>query len=257
MNEFASSARRSRTGIAVPKRAMVLAAGLGTRLRPITDTVPKPMVKVAGRPMIDVVLDRLAAAGVTEAMVNTHHLAEVIREHLAGRTRPRIRFSHEDPILETGGGIRKVLPFFEGEPFYSVNAKIIWLNGKIDALVRLAQAWNDELMDALLLLQPTATAVGYDGRGDFIIDQEGRVRRRREWEVAPFLFSGIQLLHPRIFEGSPDGAFSMNLLYDRAIEAGRLFGLRHDGEWFHVSTPQHLEEVETYLARSGLKVSER
>lgn len=245
---------RRHSGIAVPKRAMVLAAGLGTRLRPITDTVPKPMVKVAGRPMIDTVLDRLAAAGVEEVMVNTHHLADVIRGHLAGRTRPRIEFSHEDPILETGGGIKKVLPFFGADPFYSVNAKILWLNGKTDALVRLAEAWDDSTMDALLLLQPTANAVGYGGLGDFVVDQEGRVRRRREWEVAPFLFSGIQLLHPRLFENSPDGAFSMNLLYDRAIEAGRLFALRHDGEWFHVSTPQHLAEVETRLAQSGLRL---
>jgi MurNAc alpha-1-phosphate uridylyltransferase len=249
--------RRRRIGIAVPKRAMVLAAGLGTRLRPITDTVPKPMVKVAGRPMIDTVLDRLEAAGVEEVVVNTHHLAEVIRDHLAGRTRPRIRFSHEDPILETGGGIKKVLPFFAGEPFYSVNAKIVWLNGRTDALLRLAEAWDDADMDMLLLLQPTASAVGYDGPGDFVIDQEGRVRRRREWEVAPFLFSGIQLIHPRVFENSPDGAFSMNVLYDRAIEAGRLFALRHDGEWFHVSTPQHLVEVESHLAQTGLKLYDR
>lgn len=249
--------RRRPIGIAVPKRAMVLAAGLGTRLRPITETVPKPMVQVGGRPIIDTVLDRLVAAGVEEVMVNTHHLAEVIRTHLSARTEPRIHFSHEDPILETGGGIKKVLSFFGDRPFYAVNAKIVWLNGKIDALVRLADAWDDREMDALLLLQPTVTAVGYDGMGDFVMDQEGRVRRRREWEVAPFLFSGIQLIHPRIFEGSPDGAFSMNVLYDRAIDAGRLYGLRHDGEWFHVSTPRHLAEVRSYLAQSGLKLGGR
>lgn len=251
--------RRAKTpvGIPVPKRAMVLAAGLGTRLRPITETVPKPMVKVAGVPMIDIVLDRLAAAGVEEAVVNTHHLAEVLRAHLAGRTRPRLHFSHEDPILETGGGIKKALPLLGPDPFFAVNGKIVWLNGRTDALVRLAEAWDDSAMDALLLLQPTVTAVGYDGPGDFFLDPCGLVRRRRDWEVAPFLFSGIQLLHPRIFADSPDGAFSMNLLYDRMIENGRLHGLRHDGEWLHVSTPQHLDQVETYLARSGLKLSRR
>lgn len=242
-------------GIAMPKRAMVLAAGLGTRLRPITRTVPKPLVKIAGVAMIDSVLDRLAASGVEEAVVNTHHLAEMLHDHLAGRTRPRLRFSHEETILETGGGIKKALPLLGDEPFFTVNAKIVWLNGKVDALARLAEAWDDAKMDALLLLQPTVTAVGYDGPGDFFADQEGHVRRRRDWEVAPFLFSGIQLLHPRIFADSPDGAFSMNLLYDRAIEAGRLYALRHDGEWLHVSTPRHLVEVETYLAQTGLKLT--
>jgi MurNAc alpha-1-phosphate uridylyltransferase len=248
---------QGRAGIAMPKRAMVLAAGLGTRLRPITQTVPKPMVRIAGVPMIDSVLDRLAASGVEDAVVNTHHLAEMLRAHLAGRTRPRLQFSHEETILETGGGIKKALPLLGDDPFFAVNAKIVWLNGKIDALARLAEAWDDAKMDALLLLQPTVTAVGYDGPGDFFVDQDGHVRRRRDWEVAPFLFSGIQLLHPRIFADSPDGAFSMNVLYDRMIEAERLYALRHDGEWFHVSTPRHLDEVEAYLAQTGLKLAEQ
>lgn len=248
---------RSPAGIAVPKRAMVLAAGLATRLRPLTDTIPKAMVKLDGVPMIDIVLDRLAAAGIEEAVVNTHHLADMLRAHLANRTRPRLAFSHEETVLETGGGIKKALPLLGPDPFYSVNAKIVWLNGKTDALVRLAQAWDDDKMDALLLLQPTVSAVGYDGPGDFFITQDGHVRRRRDWEVAPFLYSGIQLVHPRLFADSPDGAFSMNLLWDRLMEEGRIYALRHDGEWFHVSTPQHLKEVESYLARAGLKLSER
>jgi aminoglycoside/choline kinase family phosphotransferase/GTP:adenosylcobinamide-phosphate guanylyltransferase len=235
----------------VPVRAMVLAAGLGTRLRPITDTVPKPMVKVAGKPMIDTVIDRLAAVGVGEIVVNTHHLAEVIESHLQTRRQPRIAFSREQDILETGGGIKKALPLLGDRPFYVVNGKIIWLNGKVDALIRLAEAWDDSRMDGLLLLQPTVTAVGYNGPGDFHIDQVGRVRRRREWEVAPFVYAGIQVLHPRLFEGAPDGAFSLNVLYDRAIESERLYGLRHDGEWFHVSTPQQLAEVEARIARGG------
>jgi MurNAc alpha-1-phosphate uridylyltransferase len=248
---------RRPAGIAMPKRAMVLAAGLGTRLRPITDTVPKPMVKVDRVPIIDLVLDRLAASGIEEVVVNTHHLAEVIQDHLAGRLHPRIRFSHEETILETGGGIKKALPLLGPDPFFTVNGKIVWLNGKVDALQRMAEAWDDETMDVLLLLQPTVTAVGYDGPGDFFTDQNGVVRRRRDWEVAPFLFSGIQLVHPRIFADSPEGAFSMNLLYDRAIEAGRLFALRHDGEWLHVSTRQHLLEVEAYIHSTGLKLAER
>jgi hypothetical protein len=239
------------TPVAVPTRAMVLAAGLGTRLRPLTETVPKPMVPIAGKPMIDTVIDRLLAVGVEDVVVNTHHLAEVIETHLARRQRPRIAFSREEEILETGGGVRKALPLLGERPFYVVNGKIVWLNGKVDALVRLAEAWEDARMDALLLLQPTVSAVGYDGPGDFFIDQEGRIRRRREWEVAPFVYAGIQILHPRLFADAPDGAFSLNVLYDRGIEAGRLFGIRHDGEWFHVSTPRQLAEVEARIARGG------
>jgi MurNAc alpha-1-phosphate uridylyltransferase len=230
---------------------MVLAAGFGTRLRPLTDTVPKPMVKVAGKPMIDTVIDRLAAIGVGEIVVNTHHLAEVIESHLKARQQPRMVFSREQEILETGGGIKKALPLLGDRPFYVVNGKIIWLNGKVDALIRLAESWDETRMDGLLLLQPTVGAVGYNGPGDFHIDQLGRVRRRREWEVAPFVYAGIQILHPRLFEGAPDGAFSLNVLYDRAIESERLYGLRHDGEWFHVSTRQQLAEVEARIARGG------
>jgi hypothetical protein len=241
----------ARGGAAIPDHAMVLAAGLGTRLRPLTDTVPKPMVRVAGKPMIDTVIDRLAAIGVREVVVNTHHLAAVIESHLQGRSRPRISFSREHDILETGGGIKKALPLLGERPFYVVNGKIVWLNGKTDALVRLAEAWSDALMDGLLLLQPTVSAIGYDGPGDFFVDQLGRIRRRRETEIAPFVYAGIQILHPRLFAGAPDGAFSLNVLYDRAIGARRLFGIRHDGEWFHVSTPQQLAEVEARIARSG------
>ena len=237
--------------VPVPRRAMVLAAGLGQRLRPITETLPKPLVRVAGTPIIDTVLDRLAAAGVAEVVVNLHHLGHLIEAHLAGRERPRIVYSREPAILETGGGIRQALPLLGPDPFYAVNGKIIWLNGKTDALVRLAQAWDGERMDALLLLQPTVTAVGYDGIGDFQLDQEGAVRRRKEWEVAPFLYSGIQIVHPRLFDGAPDGHFSLNLLWDRAIAAGRLCGLRHDGEWYHVSTPRQLAEVEQRLGRGS------
>ncbi len=239
------------TATQAPTRAMVLAAGYGKRLRPLTEETPKALVKVRGRALIDVALDRLAAAGVTEAIVNTHHLAEKVKAHLAGRDRPRIVISHESEILETGGGIRHALPLLGEDPFYAVNAKIVWFNGVVDALARLPEAWDDSRMDALLLMQPTVTAVGYDGQGDFRMDEMGRLYRRKEWEVAPFVFSGIQILHPRLFAGAPDGAFSMNLLYDRALDAGRLHGIRHDGEWYHVSTPRQLAEVEAQLARDG------
>jgi MurNAc alpha-1-phosphate uridylyltransferase len=241
------------TAKAFPKTAMVMAAGYGKRLRPLTDKTPKPMVKVLGRPMIDVVLDRLAAAGVERAVVNLHHLGEVIREHLKDRTDLEILFSEEKEILETGGGTKLALPLLGPDPFFVVNAKIIWLNGREDALHRLARAWDPKRMDSLLLLQPTVTAIGYDGPGDFLMDQDGKLNRRPEWEVAPFLYSGVNITHPRLFDASPEGAFSVNLLWDRAIEQGRLYGIRHDGEWFHVSTPQHLREVERELGFHGIR----
>jgi MurNAc alpha-1-phosphate uridylyltransferase len=236
-----------------PKTAMVMAAGYGTRLRPLTDTVPKPMVKVLGRPMIDVVLDRLAAAGVERAVVNLHHLGEVIRDHLKGRKDLEIVYSEEAEILETGGGTKKALPLLGDEPFFVVNAKIIWLNGREDALHRLAKAWDSARMDSLLLLQPTVTAIGYDGPGDFLMDQDGILKRRPEWGVAPFLYSGVNITHPRLFEGAPDGAFSVNILWDRAIAQQRLRGIRHDGEWYHVSTVQHLRDVERELGFHGIR----
>jgi len=239
--------------VSFPKTAMVMAAGYGKRLRPLTDTVPKPMVKVLGRPMIDVVLNRLVAAGVERVVINLHHLGEVIRDHLKTRKDLEILYSEEPEILETGGGTKKALPLLGPDPFFTVNAKIIWLNGREDALHRLANAWDDSRMDSLLLLQPTVTAIGYGGPGDFRLDPEGRVSRRREWEVAPFLYSGINITHPRLFDDSPDGAYSVNLLWDRAIEAGRLFGIRHDGEWYHVSTPQQLGDVERELSFHGIK----
>ena len=235
----------------MPKSAMVLAAGFGKRLRPYTDTVPKSLTKVLGVPLIDVALDRLAAAGVERAVVNLHHLGEQIRAHLKGRKKPEILFSEEKEILETGGGIVQAMPLLGDAPFFTVNAKIIWLNGKTDCLQRMAEAFDPDKMDGLLLLQSTAQAVGYDGTGDFLMDPEGRLKRRPERQVAPFLYAGIQLCHPRLFRDAPKGAFSQNVVWDRAIEEGRLYGIRHDGEWYHVSTPRHLEEVERNLTYHG------
>lgn len=240
-----------KNSVKMPKTAMVMAAGFGKRLRPFTDKVPKPLTKVLGVPLIDVALNRLATAGVKRAVVNLHHLGEQIREHLKDRREPEILFSQEDEILETGGGIVKAMPLLGDEPFFTVNAKIIWLNGKVDCLVRLAQMFDPDKMDALLLLQPTVTAIGYNGMGDFIMAPDGTLMRKKEREVAPFLYAGIQLCHPRLFRDTPKGAFSTNLVWDRAMEEGRLYGIRHDGEWYHVSTPEHLTEVERTLTFHG------
>lgn len=231
----------------VPKRAMVLAAGRGERMRPLTNETPKPLIEVRGRSMIDRVLDRLEAAGVAEAVVNLHHLGDMIQAHLAGRERPSIEFSAETDLLDTGGGVTKALPLLGTEPFFVLNGDMVWLDGGTPALERLAAAWDESVMDALLLLQPTSSAHGYEGNGDFFMTPEGRLRRRREREVAPYLFAGIQIFHRRLFQNLPEGSFSLNLLYDRAIESERLWGLRHDGEWFHVGTPEALGEVEDAL----------
>ncbi|MDA8230781.1 MAG: nucleotidyltransferase family protein [Magnetospirillum sp.] len=225
-----------------PKRAMVLAAGLGLRMRPITLTTPKPLVPVAGRTMLDRALDHLAAAGVEMLVINTHWLAETIRAHVSGRT--GIDLVHEDVLLETGGGVANALSRLGEDAFYVVNSDIIWTDSSVPALERLAAAWEGESMDALLLMQPTATAVGYDGKGDFFLDPAGLPRRRHAHEVAPLLFAGVQILHPRLFADAPSGKFSLNVLYDRALEENRLRGIVHDGRWYHVGTPDALPEVE-------------
>ncbi len=230
-----------------PTRAMVLAAGRGERMRPLTDRVPKPLIQVRGKAMLDWALDRLAAVGVAQAVVNLHHLGEQIEEHLAGREAPKIVFSPEAELLDTGGGITAALPWLGEEAFFAVNGDVVWLDGLKPALQRLAETWNDAEMDALLLLHPVVAAYGYDGAGDFVMDPAGRLRRRREREVAPFVFAGLQVLHPRLFRDVPSGAFSLNLLYDRAAEAERLWGLRHDGQWYHVGTPEALQGVEDAL----------
>ncbi|HEX9769379.1 MAG TPA: nucleotidyltransferase family protein [Kiloniellales bacterium] len=230
-----------------PARAMVLAAGRGERLRPLTERVPKPLIEVGGKAMLDWALDHLAAAGIAQAVVNLHHLGGQIEAHVTGRARPRVIFSREAKLLDTGGGVAAALPRLGPGAFYVLNGDVVWLDGLEPALDRLARAWDEDEMDALLLLHPVIDAFGYDGRGDFAMDAAGRLRRRREREVAPFVFAGVQLLHPRLFAAAPAGAFSLNLLYDRAIEAERLWGLRHDGRWFHVGTPEALKSVDGAL----------
>ena len=231
----------------MPRRAMILAAGLGERMRPLTENLPKPLIEVRRRSLIETILDRLEQAGVPETVINLYYLGEMIEARLAERQRPRVVFSREETRLETGGGVRKALPLLGADPFFAINGDVCWLDGCTAALRRLAEAWNDAEMDALLLLHPTAHAVGYDGPGDFILSAEGRLRRRREQEVAPFVFSGIQMFHPRLFKATPEGSFSLNLLYDKAAETERLWGLRHDGEWFHIGTPENLRDVEDAL----------
>jgi MurNAc alpha-1-phosphate uridylyltransferase len=225
---------------------MVLAAGRGTRMRPVTDRLPKPLVEVAGQPLIDHAIDRLADAGVERVVVNLHYKGEMIADRLAMRGRPRIEFSREETLLETGGGVKRALPLLD-EYFFAVNGDILWLDGVSAALTRLAQAFDPERMDALLLLQRTASAIGYDGIGDYFLDPSGAPRRRGEREVAPYIFAGIQILHRRLFAGIDDTVFSLKRLYDRSEEAGRLGGLLHDGEWFHVGTPEGLAATEARL----------
>lgn len=237
----------------VPSHAMVLAAGLGTRMRPITLTLPKPLVRAAGRTLLDWALDRLEEAGVTRAVVNTHHLGEQIEAHLKNHSRPAITCVAEDPILETGGGVQNALPHLGDAPFFVCNADNLWLDGKNEpsALTRLAAAWDDARMDALLLLYDPACALGYDGPGDFTIDDGGRLTRRREGDADALVFTGVQILHPRLFDGAPGGVYSLNRLYDRALAAGRLYGLAHTGAWFHVGTPEALAETDTRLRALG------
>ena len=227
---------------------MVLAAGLGTRLRPVTDALPKPLVELNGRTLLDHAIDRLAGAGVEHVVVNTHYLASRIADQLAHRAgSPHIEIAEEPELLETGGGVANALPSLGGI-FYVVNADVFWLDGKDPALLRLAHAFDPERMDAVLLLQRTVTAVGYDGNGDYLLDPAGTPRRRREREIAPFLFAGIQLLHRRLFDNWPHRVFSLVRLFDRAEEAGRLQAIVHDGEWYHIGTPAGLAATRERLA---------
>ncbi len=232
-----------------PLTGMALAAGLGTRLRPITDSIPKPLVRLGGRTLLDHAIDRLEAAGVETVVVNTHYRGDQITAHLAKRSRPRIVISEEADLLETGGGVRNALPLL-GEHFYVVNSDIVWLDGTVPALERLARAWDETEMDALLLLQRTTTAIGYEGLGDYFLDPLGMPRRRREREIGPYIFAGVQILHRRLFDGleAMPAKFSLNRLYDRAHEAGRLRGIVHDGEWYHIGTPAGLDLAEERFA---------
>ncbi|MFO1243299.1 MAG: nucleotidyltransferase family protein [Rickettsiales bacterium] len=231
--------------------AMVLAAGRGERMRPLTDTMPKPLVSVAGKPLIDWQLDLLKDAKVETAVVNVAYLGHMIEAHLETRTRPNIIISREEEALETGGGIKKALPLLGDDPFYALNGDVILTPGSVLPVQHLAQHWNEAEMDALLLLQPIEETTGYDGKGDFYLGENGSLRRRKEGEKAPYVFSGVQILHPRLFADAPKGKFSMNVLYNKEVKAdgtlGRIKGVTNDGGWYHVGDMASIRLAEEKL----------
>jgi len=234
-----------------PKTAMVLAAGMGTRMRPLTDTTPKPLVRVAGKPLIDHVLDRLSEAGVEHAAVNVHYLAEQIESHVASRKKPKITISDERGLLlGTGGGLLKALPALGDAPLYLINSDTIWIDGVQPNLARLAAAFDPAAMDALLLLAPTTGSIGYAGRGDFTFAADGRLSRRAEREIAPFVYAGAAILSPALFKDAPKGEFALTDLFERAAEQGRLHGLRLEGLWMHVGTPGAITAAEIAIRAS-------
>ena len=225
--------------------AMVLAAGLGKRMYPLTIDRPKPLVEVAGKRLIDYAFDRLRSANITRAVVNVHYLAEQVEDWARSQTLPEIVISDERrQLLDTGGGIQKALDHLGPAPFFVLNSDSFWLDGAVPALERLRRAWDGARMDSLLLLSPQASAVGYEGAGDFHRDAGWRLTRRQPGETAPFIYAGCYLVAPSLFAGAPEGAFSMNLLWDAALARGRLFGLLHDGLWIHVGRPDSIAYAE-------------
>ena len=234
-----------------PAKAMVLAAGLGLRMRPLTDHMPKPLVRVAGRPLLDHVLDKLGAAGVNEAVVNVHYLPDQIIDHTASRKSPRVIISDErNQVLGTGGGVVKALPLLGSAPFFHVNSDTLWIDGVQSNLARLAEAFDPARMDILLLMAPTASSIGYSGRGDYAMLPDGALRKRREHQVVPFVYAGAAILSPTIFADAPKGEFSLTRMFDAANEQERLFGLRLDGVWMHVGTPDAVPAAEEAFLES-------
>jgi MurNAc alpha-1-phosphate uridylyltransferase len=231
--------------------AMVLAAGLGKRMRPLTASQPKPLVRVGGKPLIDHALDRVAEAGVAKAVVNVHYLADALEAHVQERKAPAVTISDERAcLLETGGGmVKAVRAGLLPDPFFSVNSDNIWLEGPRDAFGDLSRGWDPNKMDALLLLVPHSGAFNYRGKGDFHMDALGKVSRRRSGRVAPFIFSGLQLVSHKFLEDAPEGPFSTNVLWNRAIKAGRLYGVRFTGQWFEVGEPGAIAPTEAALKR--------
>ena len=234
-----------------PTKAMVLAAGLGVRMRPLTDRMPKPLVQVAGRALLDHVLDKLADAGVAEAVVNVHYLPDQIIDHVTSRTRPRVIISDErDQVLGTGGGVVKALPMLGDAPFFHVNADTLWIDGVRPNLARLAETFDPARMDVLLLMAPTTSSIGYSGAGDYNMLPDGALRKRREHQVVPFVYAGAAILSPALFADAPAGEFALTKLFDAANEKERLFGLRLDGVWMHVGTPDAVEAAEEAFLES-------
>lgn len=227
--------------------AMVLAAGLGTRMRPLTNDRPKPLVEVGGKPLIDHALDRLEEAGVRAAVVNVHHFGDAVEAHVTGRAVPKVTVSDERALLlETGGGLVKAQSLLP-DPFFCLNSDNVWLDGPTNAFQQLSDAWDAERMDALLLLVSHTQACNFRGKGDFHMDGKGRLTRRRSGRIAPFIFTGVQLVAKRLLRDAPEGPFSTNVLWSRAIEEGRLYGTPFTGRWFEVGEPQAIAPTEAAL----------
>jgi MurNAc alpha-1-phosphate uridylyltransferase len=234
-----------------PTKAMVLAAGLGVRMRPLTDNIPKPLVRVAGQTLLDHVLDKLGSAGVAEAVVNVHYLPDQIIQHTRARTRPRVIISDErNQVLGTGGAVVKALPLLGPAPFFHVNSDTLWIDGVRSNLARLAEAFDPDRMDILLLMAPTTSSIGYGGRGDYAMLPDGALRKRREHQVVPFVYAGVAIMSPSLFADAPKGEFSLTKMFDRANEQERLFGLRLDGVWMHVGTPDAVHAAEEAFLQS-------
>jgi N-acetyl-alpha-D-muramate 1-phosphate uridylyltransferase len=234
-----------------PTKAMVLAAGLGLRMRPLTERMPKPLVEVAGRPLLDHVLDKLTEVDVSEAVVNVHYLPDQIIDHVASRETPRVIISDErDAVLGTGGGVVKALPRLGNAPFFHVNSDTLWIDGVRSNLTRLAETFDPARMDILLLMAPTANSIGYGGSGDYAMLPDGALRKRRENQVVPFVYAGAAIISPSIFADAPKAAFSLTRMFDLANEQERLFGLRLDGVWMHVGTPDAIAAAEEAFLES-------
>src|SRR5436190_10234707 len=249
MNARRALRLRAEVAADVPATAMVMAAGLGKRMRPLTATKPKPLIEVGGKALLDHVLDRLKAAGVKQVVVNVHYLADAVEAHLASRHHGlEVVISDERKLLlETGGGLVHAADLIDSDPFLAVNSDNLWVDGPADALRLLASHWDDTKMDALLLLVPLARAGNHRGMGDFHMDRSGRLKRRRQSHVAPFVFTGVQMLSKRLLRDAPEGPFSTNVLWDRAIAQGRCFGAVHQGLWFDVGTPRSIPQTEVAL----------
>src|SRR5271166_287989 len=238
--------------VTAPARAMVFAAGLGARMRPLTLTIPKPMIKIAGKPMIDHMLDRFVQAGVGAAIVNVHHLADQIEAHLSTRKDPKIIISDErDMLLDQGGGIAKALPLLGPQPFFVANTDALWTEGPKANLLRLAEAWDPSRMDILLLVAATTASIGVDWPGDFLMAADGRLTRRGEREVAPFVYAGVGVMKPELFAAETRKIFPLAPFFFEAARKGRLYGQRLDGIWLHVGVPEMIAEAEMTIAHSA------
>lgn len=235
------------------KKAMLFAAGRGERLRPLTDTCPKPLLPVANKAILDYTLDNLVQAGVEEVMVNVWHLGHMVIEHLQSRKIPSLHFSQETELLETGGGIVKVLDFFGDAPFFAINGDTLWRDYNTPALEQVQQAWDPPQMDILLMLTPKNKAQGYGGKGDYHLLDHGRLKYKDQGGEAPYIYGGVQILKPSIFQGHPLGKkFSLKALYDVAETQGRLYGVAYVGDWFEIGTPASLEATRAWFRQHPL-----